>query len=147
MNMTFPNEALLPEVADLLARGSEVEIRTKGSSMLPFIVGDRDSVRLKAMPVYAAGDPVLAEIAKGRFVLHRIVKIEGDCVTLKGDGNLVGTETCRLADIKGKAIAVVNPSGRVKDLASPKALKRARRWNALPYFIRRYYLAILRRLI
>lgn len=147
MNMTFPNEALLPEVADLLARGSEVEIRTKGSSMLPFIVGDRDSVRLKAMPVYAEGDPVLAEIAKGRFVLHRIVKIQGDCVTLKGDGNLVGTETCRLADIKGKAIAVVNPSGRVKDLAGPKALKHARRWNALPYFIRRYYLAILRRLI
>ena len=147
MNMTFPNEALLPEVADLLARGSEVEIRTKGSSMLPFIVGDRDSVRLKAMPVYAEGDPVLAEIAKGRFVLHRIVKIQGDCVTLKGDGNLVGTETCRLADIKGKAIAVVKPSGRVKDLAGPKALKRARRWNALPYFVRRYYLAILRRLL
>ncbi|MBO4466110.1 MAG: S24/S26 family peptidase [Bacteroidales bacterium] len=147
MNMTFPNEVLLPEVSELLARGSEVEIRTKGSSMLPFIVGDRDSVRLKAMQAYAEGDPVLAEIAKGRFVLHRIVRIEGDCVTLKGDGNLLGTENCRLSDIKGKAVAVVKPRGRIKDLASPKALRRARRWNALPYFFRRYYLAILRRLI
>ena len=147
MNMTFPNEVLLPEVADLLAHGSEVEIRTKGSSMLPLIVGDRDSVRLKAMPVYAEGDAVLAEIARGRFVLHRIVRIDGDCVTLKGDGNLVGTESCRLADIKGKAVAVVKPNGRVRDLAGPKALARARRWNALPYFFRRYYLAIYRRLI
>ena len=147
MNMTFPNEALLPEVAALLAHGSEVEIRTKGSSMLPFIVGDRDSVRLKAMSVYAEGDPVLAEIAKGRFVLHRIVKIQGECVTLKGDGNLMGTETCRLTDIKGKATTVVKPNGKTRDLAGPKALKRARRWNALPYFIKRYYLAILRRLI
>ena len=147
MNMTFPNEVLLPEVAELLARGTEVEIRTKGSSMLPFIVGDRDSVRLKAMPVYAEGDAVLAEIAPGRFVLHRIVRIDGDCVTLKGDGNLVGTESCRFKDIKGKAIAVVKPRGRIKDLAGAKALRRARRWNALPYFIRRYYLAILRRLI
>ena len=147
MNMTFPNEVLLPEVAELLARGSEVEIRTKGSSMLPFIVGDRDSVRLKAMSAYAEGDAVLAEVAKGRFVLHRIVRIDGDCVTLKGDGNLVGMESCRLKDIKGKAIAVVRPKGKVKDFAGPKAIRRARRWNALPYFIRRYYLAILRRLI
>ena len=147
MNMTFPNEVLLPEVSQLLAGGREVEIRTKGLSMLPFIVGDRDSVRLKAMTAYAEGDPVLAEIAKGRFVLHRIVKIEGDCVTLKGDGNLVGTESCRLKDIKGKAMAVVKPNGKTRDLAGPKALKRARRWNALPYFIRRYCLAIYRRLI
>lgn len=147
MNMTFPNEVLLPEVADLLARGSEVEIRTKGLSMLPFIVGDRDSVRLKAFPVYEVGDAVLAEVAKGRFVLHRIVNIEGDCVTLKGDGNLVGTESCSLADIKGKAIAVVRPGRKPVDCAGPKALKRARRWNALPYFIRRYYLAIYRRLV
>lgn len=147
MNMTFPNEVLLPEVAELLARGSEVEIRTKGSSMLPFIVGDRDSVRLRAMPAYAEGDAVLAEIAKGRFVLHRIVRIDGECVTLKGDGNLVGTENCRLADVKGKAMAVVKPGGHTRDFAGPRALRRARRWNALPYFIRRYYLAILRRLI
>ena len=147
MNMTFPNEVLLPDVAQLLARGSEVEIRTKGSSMLPFSVGDRDSVRLKAMPAYAEGDAVLAEVAKGRFVLHRIVRIDGECVTLKGDGNLVGTENCRLSDVKGKATAVVKPDGKARDLAGAKALKRARRWNALPYFIRRYYLAILRRLI
>ena len=147
MNMTFPNEVLLPEVAAMLAAGSEVELRTKGSSMLPFIVGDRDSVRLKAMPAYAEGDAVLAEIAPGRFVLHRIVRIDGDCVTLKGDGNLVGTESCRLGDVKGKAVAVVRPGGRIRDLAGPRSIARARRWNALPYFFRRYYLAIYRRLI
>ncbi|MBP5571255.1 MAG: S24/S26 family peptidase [Bacteroidales bacterium] len=147
MNMTFPNEVLLPEVSDLLAHGSEVEIRTKGSSMLPFIVGERDSVRLKAFPSYEVGDAVLAEVARGRFVLHRIVKIDGDSVTLKGDGNLVGTEHCSLASVKGKAVAVVRPGGKVRDFAGPRALRRARRWNALPYFVRRYYLAILRRLI
>ena len=147
MNMTFPNEVLLPQVADLLAGGSEVELRTKGSSMLPFIVGDRDSVRLKAMPVYAEGDAVLAEIAPGRFVLHRIVRIDGECVTLKGDGNLVGTESCSLADVKGKAVSVVRPGGKTVDICSPRFMARSRRWNALPYFVRRYYLAILRRLL
>ena len=147
MNLTLPNEVLLPEVAQLLAGGSEVEIRTKGSSMLPFIVGDRDSVRLKAAPAYETGDAVLAEIAPGRFVLHRIVKIDGDCVTLKGDGNLAGTESCRLADIKGKAVTVVRPGGKTVDLCGRRFAARARRWNALPYIIRRYYLAIYRRLI
>ncbi|MBR3500429.1 MAG: S24/S26 family peptidase [Bacteroidales bacterium] len=147
MNLTLPNEVLLPEVAALLAHGNEVEIRTKGASMLPFIVGDRDSVRLKAFPAYEVGDAVLAEIAPGRFVLHRIVKIDGDCVTLKGDGNLVGTESCSLGDVKGKAVSVVRPGGKTVDICSPRFMARARRWNALPYFVRRYYLAIYRRLI
>ena len=147
MNLTLPNEVLLPEVAALLAHGNEVEIRTKGASMLPFIVGDRDSVRLKAFPAYEVGDAVLAEIAPGRFVLHRIVKLEGDCVTLKGDGNLIGTESCSLENVKGKAVPVVRPGGKTVDICSPRFMARARRWNALPYFVRRYYLAIYRRLI
>lgn len=146
MKMTLPNEVLLPEVAELLAQGREVELMTKGSSMLPFIVGDRDSVRLVAGE-YSVGEAVLAEIAPGRFVLHRVIEIDGERVTLKGDGNLVGTEHCLLKDVKGKAIAVVRPSGRAVDFAGPRALARARRWNRLPYWVRRYFLAIYRRLI
>jgi hypothetical protein len=36
-------------------------------------------------------------------VLHRIVDITGDQVTLRGDGNL-GTEQCQLSDVKAIAI-------------------------------------------
>ena len=37
--MVVPNEILLEEAADLLARGIEVILMTKGNSMLPFIRG------------------------------------------------------------------------------------------------------------
>ena len=146
-SIILPNEVLLPQVADLLARGKEVELRTKGSSMLPFIVGERDSVRLQAATDYRVGDVVLAQLPGGRFVLHRVHKIEGECVTLKGDGNLDGTESCTLDCLRGQATAVVRPSGKTVDLRSPRERGRARRWGALPRFVRRYYLAIYRRLI
>ncbi len=144
--MLVPNAILLAEVASLLAEGKEVELRAKGYSMLPFIVGDMDSVRLRREEV-SEGDAVLAEIAPGHYVLHRIVSMDGGVVTLKGDGNLLGTEHCRPEDIKGKAVAVVSPKGRIRDLAGRRSKACAARWNSLPYIVRRYTLAIIRRLI
>lgn len=144
--MLVPNAILLTEVSNLLAEGKDVELKAKGYSMLPFIIGDKDSIRLRKEPV-SEGDAVLAEIAPGKYVLHRIVSIKGEVVTLKGDGNLLETERCRTQDIKGKAIAVISPKGRVRDLAGHKSKARAKRWNALPYIVRRYTLAIIRRLI
>lgn len=144
--MVIPNEILLGEISELLAKGSEVELKAKGSSMLPFIRDGRDSVRLiRSEDPLKEGDAVLAEITPGHYVLHRIVSIEGDRITLKGDGNLRGTEHCRVGDIKGKAVSIVRPDGKVTDCAGEKALRRAAKWNSLPYFIRRICLAILHR--
>lgn len=144
--MIVPNDVLLGEISALLEEGKEVELRCKGNSMLPFIVGERDSVRL-VKSGFSVGDAVLAELAPGHYVLHRIVAIEGDCVTLKGDGNLAGVEHCRLEDVRGKAVAVVTPDGKLHDFACEKSVQRARRWNSLPYFVRRVYLAVYRRLV
>ena len=112
--MVIPNEIFLGEVSEMLAEGAEVIIMTKGSSMLPFIIGDRDSVKLKKMETTSVGDMVLAEICKGRYVLHRVQEIDGDRVTLMGDGNLYGTEKCLLGDIKGTVTEIIAPSGRRK---------------------------------
>ena len=112
--MIVPNAILLAEVSALVQEGKEVELLTKGCSMLPFIVGDRDSVRLRKEPV-AVGDAVLAEIAPGRYVLHRIISLVKDRVVLMGDGNLSGVETCGLSDVKAKAVAVIRPRGKEID--------------------------------
>ena len=42
--LILPNEILMGEVERLLSQGTAVTIMTKGNSMLPFIVGERDSV-------------------------------------------------------------------------------------------------------
>ena len=143
MQITLPNEILLEEVATLLDEGREVEIMSKGTSMLPFIVGGRDSVilRKEATGVQKPGDIVLARRSPGNYVLHRLISVDGDRVTLKGDGNVFGTEIVGRKDILGRVIAVVKPSGR-KCVPGNAYL-----WRNLNPFVRRCFLALYRRTI
>ena len=143
MQITLPNEILLEEVASLLAEGREVEMMTKGTSMLPFIVGDRDSVIMgkEAGGCPKPGDIVLARRSPGNYVLHRIISVDGDRVTLRGDGNVFGTETVDRMDILGKVTAVVSPSGR------KRVPRNAYFWRNSAPFARRCFLALYRRTI
>lgn len=137
----LPNAILLKAVADMLAEGKQVTLATKGYSMLPFIWGGRDSVRLQRHDSYQVGDVVLAEVASRCYVLHRIVRLEGDQVTLSGDGNLDSVEHCRTADIAGRAEAIVNAGGRERKVAT------ARLWRTLPRRVRWFVLGLMRRLL
>ncbi|MDR2919681.1 MAG: S24/S26 family peptidase, partial [Tannerella sp.] len=89
--VTLPDKTFMSEVAALLAGGKQVTLKVKGNSMLPFIVGGLDSVVLQKQESYRRGDVVLAEVGQSRFVLHRIIRIDGNVVVLMGDGNLTGT--------------------------------------------------------
>lgn len=97
--LEFPNEVLLKEVRTLIADGHDVTLRVRGVSMRPFLEDRRDKIVLTRVQDPKVGDAVLAEIAPGKYVFHRIVKLENGRVTLKGDGNIYGTEECRLADV------------------------------------------------
>ena len=107
--------------------------------MLPFIRGGKDRVLLRRQDSHAVGDIVLAHF-DGRYILHRIVALDGDAVTLMGDGNLQGQEKCRTGAIVGTVAAVIRPSGRRRTPG------KGRVWRALKP-VRRYLLAIYRRLI
>ena len=133
------NEVLLEEAAVLMNEGREVTIRPLGSSMLPFIRGGRDSVRLRKMPSVAVGDMLLVRLPGPRYVLHRLIGKDGDRLTLMGDGNLAGTENCTLVDVMGTVTAIERGSRVVKP-------GNGRWWRVLKPF-RRYILAIYRRII
>ena len=107
----IPNDLLLGEVSRLVAEGEKVTIMTKGVSMLPFIRGERDSVLLQRPENLAPGMIVLAYVENRRYVLHRIMSVEGDKVTLMGDGNIVGAERCRIEDVKAVAVKIITPKG------------------------------------
>lgn len=132
---TLTNEVLLEDAGALLAEGREVCITPKGTSMLPFIKGGRDSVTLKKLPGVEVGDIVLARLAGTRYVLHRVIKTGDGKIELMGDGNISGTEHCRPQDILG---TVVNINGRKP--------ARGTLWRLLKP-IRRYLLAIYRRIV
>ena len=142
--MIIPNEVLLAEVADLVAEGKTVVLMTKGASMHPFIVGEKDSVRLVKPESLEPGLIVLAEHKKDKYVLHRIVSVEGNRVVLMGDGNIKGCEICRISDIKAVAVSIIKAGGTEVDCLSRKHLRRAALWfRLLP--LRRWLLAFYRR--
>ena len=138
-----PNDVMLGEVRKMIAEGHSVTIKVKGVSMLPFIVGDRDSVRLVKPSRLKERDIVLAEIDEGHYVLHRIKRIEPTRITLMGDGNLRGLEFCRPKDIAGK-VEVIFRNGKSIDPWTSSEQQKVGIWLALTP-IRRILLAIYRR--
>lgn len=139
------NELLLPEIIRLIEEGHTVTLPLKGYSMRPFLENGRDKALLAKPQGIEVGDPVLAEISPGRYVLHRIIGIREDSVTLRGDGNL-NNEYCTLADVKAKATAFFR-KGRTKPDYTSDLKWRAYSWIWLRLFpIRRYLLAFYRRI-
>lgn len=143
--MQFSNSRLLPEIVKMLDEGHTVTLRLKGYSMRPFLEDGRDKALLTKPSKINVGDPVLAEITPGHFVLHRIIKIQDNEVTLRGDGNL-STETCRLIDIKGTVTGFYRKGKSKPDLTSDMKWRAySFLWETL-YPLRRYLLYIYRHL-
>lgn len=142
--MILPNHILLPEVEKLVSEGVCVTIRVKGDSMLPFIRGGRDSVELQHPQTLRQRSIVLARLADGNYVLHRIVHLSEDEVVLMGDGNLWGTERCKRTDITAEVTRIVR-NGKTVSCSCKAEKAKVRIWLAL-LPVRRYLLAIYRRL-
>ena len=80
-------------VRDILLEGDSVTVAVNGQSMLPFFrSGSTVTLRPIREEDFKRYAVVFADIGN-HFVIHRIIAIEGDKVTLLGDGNVYGTET------------------------------------------------------
>ena len=134
--MRIANDILIPELARLLAEGKEVRFTPSGVSMRPFIEGDKDSVILEPVTdMPRRGDAILADVetmcGRKTYVLHRLVRIDGDTFVLQGDGNLTGEEYCKRADIIGRVKYIESPKGHRKPLTRGYVwywLKPVRKW-------------------
>ena len=140
------DDIILDEAIRLVGEGVSVTFPVKGYSMLPFIIGGRESVILQRPADIRVGQVVLAWVDGSRYVVHRIISISGDRVVLMGDGNLTGTEQCRLADVKAVATHVVSPHGRKHNLYALWRLRLVRLWCSLGS-LRRIPLGVMRRLL
>ena len=99
---------IIDEAVALMNEGYSVTLPVSGRSMLPFIIGGKESVILAPPAGLKRGIVALAWVENRRYVLHRIERIEGESVTLMGDGNLVGREHCSIGDVKAIATHVVD---------------------------------------
>ena len=139
------DKVIIEEAIRLVDEGVSVTLPVNGQSMLPFIIGGKESVILQKPVEPKVGDVVLAWVEGCRFVVHRIISISGNNVTLMGDGNIMGTEQCTLSDVKAIATHVVSADEKIRDLNNPWRLLATRLWFQLRP-VRRYILAIYKRL-
>ena len=110
--VTVQNAVFIPAVLKFIEEGNTVTIPLKGFSMRPFLEDGRDKALLTRVGELHAGDPILALVDHKRYVLHRIVKIEGDNMTLLGDGNL-RAEHCKTGDAVAAVVGFYR-KGRTK---------------------------------
>ncbi|MBQ7471458.1 MAG: S24/S26 family peptidase [Prevotella sp.] len=142
-DIQLSNAEFLPEVVKLLEEGHTVTLRLRGFSMRPFLEDNRDKALIKKATAIQVGDPVLAEIAPKRYVLHRIIHIDGNQVTLLGDGNLT-PEHCTVQDVKGSVVGFYRKGRSQIELVS------GRKWRTYSWIwmrlrpVRRYLLALYR---
>jgi len=140
------DDIIIEEAIRLVGEGVSVTLPVNGNSMLPFIIGGKESVILQQPVELQVGDVVLAWVKGGYYVVHRIIAIDGDAVTLMGDGNLAVTEQCAVSDIKARVSHVVDADGRRHEIDNLWRRCAARLWWHLRP-IRRYLLALYRRVI
>ena len=142
--MMIADNTIIKEAIRLVEDGVSVTLPVNGHSMLPFIIGGKESVILQKPLQLKIGDVVLAWADGCRYVVHRIIAIEGEAVTLMGDGNLAGTEQCPLTDVKAWVTHVVGADGKPHDLYCRWRCLAARAWWYLRP-VRKYLLAIYKR--
>ena len=117
--MTVPARELMPMICAALGENQHVRLRATGSSMFPFL---RSGDVVELAPLHlppVVGDLVLARCpdpsAGHRYVLHRVVRVQGGGYFLRGDAqkDCEGPFTPR--DLLGRAILRYR-NGRVRRL-------------------------------
>lgn len=132
---------ILAEAIRLVGEGVEVTFPVNGRSMRPFIEGGRDSVVLVRPTNVKPMDVVLAKTEDNRYVIHRVLEMVGERVTLMGDGNLQGREHAECKQIYAKVTHVVHPNGYKRSLYTPFIQFVQKMWvSLLP--LRRYLLKL-----
>lgn len=105
--------------------GAELWVRVRGSSMMPAISRGAE-IRVGPLPAreLRAGDVVLARSATGSPVVHRISRIAGPRVWLKGDFRLAAD-----APIDASEILCLVDAVRIEGTVRPVAPRRSRAWR------------------
>lgn len=144
------NAEFMPHLIRLVNEGHLVTIIARGNSMRPFIEDCRDKLVFGKYVDAKVGDVILAEIQPGHYVCHRIEKLEGETVVMRGDGNVPnpavknsGIEVFTRDKIRAKLVRIVR-KGKTYDIATSRIWKvYSAIWtHLLP--LRRYLLAFYR---
>lgn len=137
---------MMEEIRRLVSEGRTATITVRGNSMNPFLVDRRDKMTLGGFVDndIRRGAVVLFKDSTGDYIIHRIVRRDGDVLTIKGDGNSKKVEKARVRDV----IAVMHNIERKGCIYTPES----RTWRVYSYIwmllspVRRILLGLWRRI-
>lgn len=129
--------------------GECFKIRVTGHSMLPLLGYGRDTIIIRRTH---HNESIVGRIAMYRlgpkhYVTHRVISVDGDTVTLLGDGRITKDEPIRRNMIVGVVESVIRQNGRLLSCTSRTWRLKERLWLMQPMIVRRYALALLHRWI
>ena len=106
---------LYPVIADVVASGGSFDFIPGGTSMLPTLNGSSDVVTLCKAESVQKGDIILFKRDNGQFILHRVIAVSGDELTVRGD-NVYGAESVMLTDVLAKVSRYTTAKGECTDV-------------------------------
>lgn len=135
------------DITELLEDGTTFKIVVRGYSMLPLLGFGYDTIILRRVDKSEdiSGRIAMFRNENGRIVVHRIIGINGGIVSLRGDGNLYQVEQCQRENIIAVLESVVRENGKEISCTSRSWHRKERLWLSTPLWMRRYALAVLRR--
>lgn len=140
------NDIFFSWVETEIAENRPVQIRLKGTSMFPLLKEGKHQVIIHPCKAdeLSAMDVILFRY-KGKHLLHRILKKEGDRFIIQGDGSYVAKEECTVEDVVGKVQTIIKSSGKSISVNSWRWKLPSRLWLSLT-FLRTPLLRILHRI-
>ena len=147
MKLQVDNKIFFAEVENLLAEGESVTVRVRGCSMMPHLRDGKHSVvvrRCKAEDIKLGA--VMFFEYRGQWIMHRLRRIEDDRFIFAGDGNYKLVEIVGRDALRGVVTDIILPSGKKLSCEGFKWRFKSSAWLMLPAIVRRYMLAIIRRL-
>ncbi len=103
---------LIPIIRELLRTGQKIRLRVAGSSMYPFIK-DGDVIEIeepRSCP--RRGDVLLVRVCEDNYVIHRVVKVDGEYFYLRGDAQQGLQGPFRQRDVVGRVLAIYRDGRR-----------------------------------
>lgn len=95
---------LSPIIHEIVNSGGSVRLEVKGSSMMPFLRSEKDSVLLKKADNIKKYDVVLFKKHTGKIALHRIVHIDNGVYKIVGDNQYKFDRDITKEDLIAKAV-------------------------------------------
>lgn len=87
-NQFFSINDLMPLIKETISKGKSIRFSVTGNSMFPLFVNRRDSVTVSPVDKIKKYDIVLHRREDGTYIMHRVIGVKGDVLTIAGDNEI-----------------------------------------------------------